>query len=1490
MLFLFVTCSKLFAYTTVNLTQIDTDQGLNQSEIIGLMQDSQGYIWINTLQGINRFDGYRVTNIPSPDNILTNHYIEMAFEDSFGLIWLGVAPENNYYLDKEKNQLIPVKLIAPDDYKLEFAMFNRAVEDEHSNIWFATYQEIFYFDRQSNTFHFILPLNSLFKNENYEHSIRHLLLVEDYLLIATSNELFALNLQNNKTHRVLHTDQEPQHKDQINVKYLHKNQHGKILVGTVAGLYEIDPKAITMADNEQYSGRKIVSDLNIWKIIEKNDFYYLATDQGLYKLFKNGQLEFIFKYSDTKFNTSDDDIVAMIEDNEGNLWFGSKSDGVFKWRPNDAISAYYWTGNQSGYQLTNDVVFSITRTNKDTIWIGTQNGLNKVDENTGQVTQLLFNKDEKATYSDSTIFSMVKNQNELWLNTAYGIRVFDSQSLKEVNKVFPEELKTLFKKPIYSIYFINQETLVLFNDTGMYLYNIHIQKLNLVESTETKGDIRAELFDVFSTATGKRNTYFLAGVDRLVKYSFDTGLITPFHSLSQNKSSMTGPADLYRDGNKLWVTYSNFGIFVLDAETGKEIKFFSEEELGVNTAMDIFPDKHGNLWFTANNGLLRINKLNYQARLFNSKDGFATSEFNGKTKLVLDEDNVFLGSVKGAVRFSPNKLINRKSRKISTHITGVSLITKPIDYLYSGFDNHKITMAHDDFGLKLEFSALLFDKPKQVKYKYWIEGVSSIQPTTLEESELFLASFNPGKAVINISAIDYETGEESPPTQLTILTKPAPWLSTTAYLTYLLIITIIASIYFHRLRIRNRAREIAHQKLKHSEERLNLALQGSNSGLWDWHADDNSIYEPRLAHKNNEIIPFNDRMGAIHPEDREEFKEAWETFLAQGKAVFNHVYRMKNNSDNWIWYRDMATVSKRNIKNRAIRVTGTYTNITKSKRDRDRMRLYSKAFENTRDIVFVLDEYRNLIAANQSFYKKTNKTVNETIGNKVDFIIDNNGSDKLIDKIFKNIEAGSHWESEGNLILKNYREIPVIINASSFTIGFRQENYVFALTDISKQKAAEAELRKLANYDLLTGLPNRTLLLDRVKHAIDHCRRKNKSIAILFVDLDRFKRINDTLGHDIGDLLLSKVARILFRAVREDDTVARIGGDEFVIVLEDLQDLSAISHVAQDVIEKMKEPIRLNENQIAISPSIGISIYPNDGENPEQLLKHADIAMYHAKKAGRNNFQFYEITMNLTAHNRLMLENKLREGLLNDEFYLVYQPQYDILTGQIKGMEGLARWRTASGEEIPPTEFIPLAEELGLIITMSEKLLTQALSNLSAWHESGLHIGMALNLSARHLHHYELIHFLDELLVRYPINPNLLEFELTESVLMEDTSRVQSLFEKLAQKGIELALDDFGTGYSSLRYLSQLPIKKLKIDRSFVSKVGESSNDEAIIRTIISLAKSLKLKTVAEGIETKEQLEFLRNAGAQVGQGYYYSKPLSLFEIEMLIRQEIIYN
>ena len=438
------------------------------------------------------------------------------------------------------------------------------------------------------------------------------------------------------------------------------------------------------------------------------------------------------------------------------------------------------------------------------------------------------------------------------------------------------------------------------------------------------------------------------------------------------------------------------------------------------------------------------------------------------------------------------------------------------------------------------------------------------------------------------------------------------------------------------------------------------------------------------------------------------------------------------------------------------------------------------------------------------------------------------------------------------------------------------------------RRLAEERVYHLAHYDELTGLPNRSMFNQRLSHALAQVRRNNKPLAILFIDLDHFKNINDTLGHEAGDRVLKEVAQRLQGCLREGDTVGRLGGDEFVVLIEELPEPLHVAAVAQKILAAVVKPFIVGAKEFKLSASIGISTYPDDSEEMQGLLKNADIAMYRAKEQG-NNYQFHSTLMNIHTVERLALESGLRRALERNEFLLHYQPRVDIGSGRITGMEALLRWQRPGQELVAPAQFIALAEETGLIVPIGEWVLKTACARNQSWREQGLPpLRIAVNLSARQFAHENLLQDVARALAETGLDPAALELDITESMVMHDAERAVTLLSRLKHMGIHLSIDDFGTGYSSLSYLKRFPLDSVKIDRSFIRDIPGDADDAAITRAIIAMAHSLRLKVIAEGVETAEQLSFLREHGCDEMQGYYFSKPLPEDELLRLLQNSVV--
>ena len=566
---------------------------------------------------------------------------------------------------------------------------------------------------------------------------------------------------------------------------------------------------------------------------------------------------------------------------------------------------------------------------------------------------------------------------------------------------------------------------------------------------------------------------------------------------------------------------------------------------------------------------------------------------------------------------------------------------------------------------------------------------------------------------------------------------------------------------------------------------------------------------------------------------------------------------------------------------------GYLTDITGRIEAAERQRLNTRMFEHSQEGIYITDEAERIISVNPAFCRITGYTAAEVVG-QTPRLFDSDRHDEDFYRLRKEaINARGSWHGEVWERRKNGEVYPKWASISAVKNEQNKTTHYFSIfSDITERKRSEERINYLAFYDSLTGLPNRTLIHRLIDQALVEAQRSQQQGALLFIDLNRFKPINDTLGHDVGDRLLQQVGQRFRNALRNADVVARMGGDEFVAALFNITRREHAGYVAQKLLDSLREPILLDGHELRVDASIGISVYPEDGLDTATLLRYADVAMYRAKQNPQEGYAYFSAEMNQLALGRLAMEAGLRRGVERGELRLQYQPKVDIASGRIIGAEALVRWNHPERGMVPPGEFIPIAEETGLIVSIGEWVLEAACSQARIWEQSGFKpVKLAVNISARQITS-KLPGIIGELLSRHRLTPAWLELELTESMLMNNTENVISMMDELHAMGIALSLDDFGTGFSSLSYLKRFPIDTLKIDRSFITGTPGDADDCAIAGAIAGMAKQLRLKVIAEGVENAEQLAFLKTLGCDEIQGYFFSRPLPADELMAMINSE----
>jgi diguanylate cyclase (GGDEF)-like protein/PAS domain S-box-containing protein len=1466
--------------------QLDNHDGLVQNSVSLLFQDQRGFMWLVTQGGLFRYDGYslrRYMHDPNRIDSLPDNYLVTSLADAgHGRLWVGSSTAGLILFDPDADKVLPLPAAAQTGSVAVSGLLHLADGD----LLVGTPRGV---ERLSAT-----PAPRLrpvwTTPDNARAGVRSFTRCPDGGIYAAAGDRVLAIDKDGKAAHVLAANPVP-------IDALYCDPQGRLLLGDRHGLASVDRASGAQTpqwqsnDNRPVGVRAIVADRagSLWLGLSNHNLLRLNAD-GSTTILSAAPVGITGGLPDSGIET-------LYVDHTGLLWVGTSTAGAVWTNPNGSpIRAVL---DLSGDPRARTYVRAFYPAAGGQFWVAMNGpGLVRYDPATQTVTSFGAALEQAvdavpaaapaqpasaaprpiahAENSSIRIFGILPGSGgALLLPSNRGILRFDPATGKAAyleldGKPVTNPVRALFRAG-------NGDLWVAPFDAGVVRYRDG-------KPTQRFGRANGLASDSVVVIDEDHAGHIWVGTtDGLSMIDPASGKVRSFREIPGRSDSLAGRTVVSllvgRDG-KLWVgSLSGFSrLESIDANGARFKRYGIGDGLPDNTIDCMLEEPDGHIWFSTNLGIGRLDPKNGLIRSFGIADGLQGSEYNSAACLRSPDGRLLFGG-HGFDIIDPAEILPA-SQPVPVVITelrdGKGRIPIPTS------SSARVTIGADDRTLYAKFASLDYAAPGHNRYRYRLLGRDRRWSAPSHVRSIAYTNLAPGNYRLEIQSVLLD-GTPGLITGLKVQVDTFWWWSLGMRIVYaaalacLILIALLGWRNHHLEQVRHR------RQLGIREARLRQALWGSGDEFWDWNLAYGTMLrlgpEGAPGGHHEQSVPAEEwRRNMVHPDDLANFDQALAEHLAGHTEYFEVEHRVRGRNDAWTWVVSRGKIVERDAAGEPVRVCGTERDISAIRAaDRDR-RIASEVIRNMSEAVTVTDLDFHFISVNTAFTRMTGYAEHEVIGREASML---NGSRHAPDSythLRQMLAETGHWRGELWQRRKDGEEFLcwVELNEVCDTAGQRT-HMIGVLTDITDRKRAEQELRYLANYDTLTGLPNRALLGERLGAAVINARRSGQKVGLLFLDLDRFKHVNDSLGHTAGDRTLKAAGARLRQCVRENDVVARLGGDEFTVVLEDLADVRGAEEMAQRLIHAFAKPLPVSGTQeTVISPSIGIAMYPDHGQTPADLLKCADTAMYQAKAVGRNTWAVYHPGMDARARDHATLINELRRALDRGELRLVYQPKLAIQTGRITGMEALLRWHNRDLGEIPPSVFIPLAEETGQIHEISAYVFATACADLRRFRENGHHhLTMAINLSAAQLNRPDLTSHICDLLAEHDVTPNQVELELTESMVMANAEQSVRMLGELKSIGTRLAIDDFGTGYSSLAYLKRLPIDTLKIDQEFVGDVTTDPDDAAITSTIITMAHSLQIKVVAEGVETAEQLAFLRAQRCDEIQGYWLSRPLS---------------
>ncbi len=1260
------------------------------------------------------------------------------------------------------------------------------------------------------------------------------------------------------------------------IKQLFTDTKGQVWMATSHGLYQFD--------SQNYSVKPITQlPYYVAKITEDDQgFFWLATRVGLLKWHSN-QIEATTFNGELQNATDLDYIHAINIDANGLIWIGGSGDGVaiLAESPDfllDVIS------RAAPYQLSSELIWSIL-SDDNILWLGTDGGLVRVDKQKQTSTRVM-PKGLKVSNSIYQIHNFMEDQ--LLLSTTNGLIVVDKSDEVDEKNRWQGQRHFLENKVIYSSY---QDPLYPDNwwiatSTGLFLWEPKTakpKKIRLGLSENNQGLYKVNI-------VYRDNDRLWIGGDDLFGYLDENN---QFHSYLEEISinNMPSSVDVIEEirPGVLWLGTAVNGLIEFQINTQKASSL--EKLWGVSCQSVYFIQQTDKARIIGcSSSIIRQDKTTHDVLVINDNDGLISNELNQGAYFYDSREGLYVGTPDGAMLLDTDRLKNRVQQSsaliesINVHYDNrvqLSLLPEKANVIAPGAKLITFQLSRSDY---------LDDSLMVLKYRL-------MQAGTRKNTDYLLLEGQPQLNILGLKAGDYvlevlvqQNGIWASRPLLFSFTVEEFWWQSVWFTVFVVCILLgVCLIGFGLRRQHGLAFKSVNNALLESEDRLRQSLKGSDSELWEWRRETDLFRlgnESGVLGVEEKLVYLTESEFPVHKKEKSAVIGEWHDMLAGRKERFDCEYRYRRLDRSWGWMKVRGRpVEWNEVSGDITRVAGIFTDVTQQRQLEDDIKLLAQAFENTSEGVLILDNHEQV--------KVTNKAAKELIGaddtligwSFAELVLLYNGRFSTIAEL---LSQNTTWTGECELVRENNSPCPIWLNISAI-IGERDEitHFVAVFSDITERKRVEANLRQLANFDMLTGLPNRALFSNRLSKAIYHAQRKDEKLALLFLDLDRFKHINDSYGHSMGDALLVEAAKRLQSCVSSDYSLCRFGGDEFVLLLPNITHIDVVNQVCQQLLTAIAAPFSLYGREFYISTSIGVSLWPEDANQAETLIKNADLAMYHAKEEGRGNIQYYSAERNEQALYHMGLEVDLRKAIERNELELYYQPQIDTSqSNQLIGMEALLRWKHPKEGYIQPELFIKVAEGCGLIIDIDRWVLKQACSQYRQWDKpENSHIKLSINISSIHFLQSDFIDSIKGIFEQTQCQPSNIVLEITEGVLMKELNVAKAHLSALRQLGVNVAIDDFGTGYSSLAYLRHFDVSSLKIDRSFLKHITANKADQAIVSSIIELANNLHLNLIAEGVETQEQLQQVLSRGCYQIQGYYFSKPLTFDDMQAYMKR-----